>query len=409
MEQLRVYSVDDDKMVHRFIDKALKNQFSLEYAYSGKQCLEEIEAVNPNIILLDVEMPEMNGYEVCSHLKENPLTAHIPVIFLSGLTDLQSRVSGFDAGGSDFLVKPFDERELKSKLSTIQSFIKTEESLRRQVKEASDTAYQAMQGTSELGISISFIEASFQAKDINALARSVMDALDRLELRANLMLTSHGRSSFFSNTTLNIPPLEEELMGIIHAKGQRFTDFGSRTQINYNHAALLVKNMPIGSDDKYGRYKDLLPTLVGLMDSKMLSIETENALIRQTQNLTESFDAVRDTLSNIGSRIKGNQNQVVSLLKDMLNELDHRIPTLGLEDDQEYYLLNRLDTTVVAAQNIIDNSEETSLAFNTVTRLLEHLIDKQNEMLAELYDRDQAPEPENREQKSKPASGVDLF
>jgi diguanylate cyclase len=85
-------------------------------ADSGALALESIRLKQPDIVLLDVRMPGMNGFEVCSKLKENPITHNIPVIFITALGDSNSKVEGFNVGGSDFISKPFDEGEVLSRI-----------------------------------------------------------------------------------------------------------------------------------------------------------------------------------------------------------------------------------------------------------------------------------------------------
>ncbi|MCP5104334.1 MAG: diguanylate cyclase, partial [bacterium] len=81
--------------------------YKLAAARSGIQALEFVQRKKPDIILLDIMMPEMNGYEVCEKLKGNPDTAKIPVIFLTARTETESVVKGFEVGGVDYIVKPF--------------------------------------------------------------------------------------------------------------------------------------------------------------------------------------------------------------------------------------------------------------------------------------------------------------
>jgi len=83
---------------------------------SGAMALQTAKAVPPDLILLDIQMPGMDGYEVCRALKEDPALAHIPVIFLSAFTDPGQKVQAFDAGGVDYVTKPFSIREVMARV-----------------------------------------------------------------------------------------------------------------------------------------------------------------------------------------------------------------------------------------------------------------------------------------------------
>ena len=99
--------VDDEPINIKLIDDALKHQYRVICAMNGKQALSVArEQIQPDLILLDVLMPDMDGYDVCSELKHDPLTEHIPVIFITSLEDENDETRGFEVGAVDFIRKP---------------------------------------------------------------------------------------------------------------------------------------------------------------------------------------------------------------------------------------------------------------------------------------------------------------
>lgn len=93
--------------------------YSVLEAESGSAALECIAQTNPDLILLDVMMPGMDGYEVCRHLKQNERTRLIPIVFVTALNDRRARLRGIEAGGDDFLSKPFDQLELSARVNSL--------------------------------------------------------------------------------------------------------------------------------------------------------------------------------------------------------------------------------------------------------------------------------------------------
>ncbi|MBN2194475.1 MAG: hybrid sensor histidine kinase/response regulator [Polyangiaceae bacterium] len=85
---------------------------------SGELALQAARARPPDLVLLDVDMPEMNGYEVCRRLKADPLLSEIPVIFISALSDTWDKVEAFSAGGVDYVAKPFHFEEIRARMAT---------------------------------------------------------------------------------------------------------------------------------------------------------------------------------------------------------------------------------------------------------------------------------------------------
>ena len=104
----------DDVMSNVLLLKVLltNEKFAIATASNGRQALEQVEKENPDLVLLDVMMPDMSGFEVAQHLKSNPNTADIPIIFLTALNSTADIVKWFQVGANDFISKPFNKEEL---------------------------------------------------------------------------------------------------------------------------------------------------------------------------------------------------------------------------------------------------------------------------------------------------------
>ncbi|MBW4483754.1 MAG: response regulator [Tildeniella torsiva UHER 1998/13D] len=110
--------VDDSLENLRFLTKTLKGQgYGVRCARSGAMALIAVNATRPDLILLDIRMPEMDGYSVCQRLKADPSTQAIPVIFLSALDEALDKVKAFEVGGADYLTKPFQVEELLARVA----------------------------------------------------------------------------------------------------------------------------------------------------------------------------------------------------------------------------------------------------------------------------------------------------
>src|SRR6056297_403448 len=115
--QFKILIVDDNPNNIKLLGSILNAEgYSAEFATSGPDALDWINSDSFDIVLLDIMMPEMDGYEVCQKMKANPETSHIPVIFITAKQDTDSIVKGFDIGAVDYISKPFKERELLARL-----------------------------------------------------------------------------------------------------------------------------------------------------------------------------------------------------------------------------------------------------------------------------------------------------
>ncbi len=116
----RVLVVDDILPNVKLLEAKLSSEYyEVITATSGEEALQKIEQTAPDLVLLDVMMPGMDGFEVCKRIKENPLMAHIPVVMVTALTDTVEKVRGLEAGADDFLSKPVNDTALMARVSSL--------------------------------------------------------------------------------------------------------------------------------------------------------------------------------------------------------------------------------------------------------------------------------------------------
>lgn len=114
----RVLVVDDVLPNIKLLEaKLMSEYFDVRTASSGPEALEIIQSEIPDIVLLDVMMPGIDGFEVCKRIRNNPATAHLPVVMVTALSDPSDRVRGLEAGADDFLTKPVNSHELRARIS----------------------------------------------------------------------------------------------------------------------------------------------------------------------------------------------------------------------------------------------------------------------------------------------------
>src|SRR5271170_683759 len=119
MAAKRLLIVDDSPDVHELVQVWLASE-SLEFCscFNGEQAVSTASALRPELILLDVDLPGIDGFEICRRLKINPATQDIPVIFLTGASATEEKLRGLELGASDYLIKPFDPAELRARVRT---------------------------------------------------------------------------------------------------------------------------------------------------------------------------------------------------------------------------------------------------------------------------------------------------
>jgi phosphoserine phosphatase RsbU/P len=119
LSRCRVFLVDDEKSSLDVLVETLQGHHQLSVALDGESALKSIAHSPPDLILLDLMMPGLDGYEVCRRLRADPATRELPVIFLSALGEAKSKARGFEAGGTDYITKPFEAVEVKARVRSL--------------------------------------------------------------------------------------------------------------------------------------------------------------------------------------------------------------------------------------------------------------------------------------------------
>ena len=148
--EVTVLLVDDNPQNLKVLYETLKDKgYRLLIANEGQKALDLAHRHQPEVILLDIMMPDMDGYEVCERLKADPATADCAVVFLSALDDLQAKVKGFSLGGADYISKPFQSLEVIARVKTHARVIRLERELQARNRELQGDQARILNSISE--------------------------------------------------------------------------------------------------------------------------------------------------------------------------------------------------------------------------------------------------------------------
>ncbi|CAG0959590.1 Alkaline phosphatase synthesis transcriptional regulatory protein PhoP [Methanosarcinales archaeon] len=117
--QIKILVVDDEKCIVNTLKMSLEfDNYKVIEAYTGDGAIRKVHGEAPDLILLDIMLPDMTGYEICNKLRKDPLTRSIPIIMLTGMGET-GRIAGLELGADEYITKPFDLNELKAKIRAV--------------------------------------------------------------------------------------------------------------------------------------------------------------------------------------------------------------------------------------------------------------------------------------------------
>lgn len=136
--------VDDNSTNLSVLSKALKlDGYKVRMAMDGEDALMQVERNPPELILLDIEMPKLDGFETCRRLQANPVTQSIPIIFMTALSNTEDKVKGLSLGAVDYITKPFEQEEVLARVKVHWRLKRLTDTLEQQVAERTQALQQA--------------------------------------------------------------------------------------------------------------------------------------------------------------------------------------------------------------------------------------------------------------------------
>lgn len=331
--RLRVFVVDDDPVLLDILDDLLGAEFERELFASGEACLARVAECRPDIVVLDLTLPGIDGYEVCRRLKDDWETHDIPILFVSAKDDIETRLLCYEAGGDDFIQKPFEVDELLRKARVAARIITAKRALHEQAGYAQRTAMSAMVSMGELGVVLQFLSKSFACADAGELAEALVAAMEQYELNVAVQLRTSATVLSFSRNGRDVP-LEASVLNHVRQSGRIF-QFRSRCVFNYGDVTLLVNNMPLDDAERCGRIRDNGALLAEGAAARMRAIEAESLARYRRAALEEALPRVRETLDAVQSNYRRNSLELTQVMIEFQEALGKSFINLGLTETQE--------------------------------------------------------------------------
>ena len=190
--------VDDTLDNLRLLSAMLTSQgYEVRSVTNGSTALMGVQAQSPDLILLDINMPGMNGYEVCQRLKANPNTHNIPVIFISALNEVFDKVKAFSVGGVDYITKPFQVVEVLVRVENHLKLCRVQAQLQAQNSRLQQAEAELLEALEQERILNQRIEKMATLEERNRIARDIHDSLGHslvalnVQMQAALTLWQH--------------------------------------------------------------------------------------------------------------------------------------------------------------------------------------------------------------------------
>ncbi len=316
-----VLVIDPDPIHQEILDGMLGGNMTVILASTAKEGLEIFDFKHPDLVILEIDIPDMNGYELCRKLREHSEETACAIIFLAQAMSLEDKMEGYRYGCDDFITKPFQPEEVVVKAKRTLEIKKVQKKILKDSSEAMHTALIAMKQSSDIGFILRFMEGNATCLDYSTLGMALIDLLKHMSLHASLVFKVKPKNIFVGNPydSLDIKQFSMCL------ENERFVADGEKLVVNQTIASLLISNMPKENSKAYSELKDVLSMLMSSVETRAVSINLnvqhkkkqnkilENTLGRCQKHLAE----VTATLANHGDSMGIISSDLVHDIKDI--------------------------------------------------------------------------------------------
>ena len=359
-DKRQILIVDDSPDDIHFLMPSLADDYAVLVATNGVKALEVVEnSPNIEVILMDVGMPEMDGYETCRRIKGELKHQDIDVIFVSAHNTIEERLAGYDAGGSDYLIKPVDPAEL---LQKIEISIKSRAKVAAEQATALQTAMMAISNAGEQGVVLEFMRRCYLVDSQEELAKQLVASVANYQLDSGVQIRN-STGDINASSREPMPPLEIELLSLLKDSG-RIMEKDNRLILNFGDISLLIKNLP-DDDDKRGRLRDHLAMLLEGAEEHLKSLRLKETL---SIIVTES----RQSLREIEQMQTEQKTSSMAIMDDLMKSLEEAFMSYGLTEEQESILLQMVQASVDKSLENFEKGLQIDEKMSSIIQRLDH-------------------------------------
>ena len=367
-QSFTVFVVDDDPLVLEVIRTILEPGCQVETFANAEDCLAQLTSHKPDFFLFDISLPGIDGYALCRSIKDDPALRRIPVTFVSGHDTIEDRVRGYDAGGEDFIVKPFEPEELLRKLKVAQNMVLNQRSLAGQLEDAELLSSLVMASMDETGILLQFMSKLIAMDNAREVADGVLELMQRFKLDGVVQTRLGNDTQTISAAGKNLP-LEISVIEHVRKQGRIF-EFRRRSVHNFERVTLMINNLPLSDPDYCGRLRDHLSVAAQGVDSRLQALQTEAANRLAQAGIQSALENIGDTIMTLRDAHQNNSTASAKLIVDLQESLLNSFYRLGLTDAQEKFLQDLVGGFMTQMVDLLDRGNATQEALHRLNKQL---------------------------------------
>ncbi|BFM14549.1 hypothetical protein R50073_07320 [Maricurvus nonylphenolicus] len=353
--------------------ESLSNEFTIASTSSQEETLQLASEGDVKALVVDFSSQEPLSLGLCKGLlDDDEIVANLPLIILSSSNELRHKLEAFEQGCDDYIDPGTCVEEIAARINKSIFHKIASEQLKDRLELANATAYSVMSDNSDLGANIQFLLDANRCDNLDQLGQLFFGAIQRYGISASLQMRS---LYLVKNMEANgmAKDLESQLLTQMQDAG-RYVDFGRRTIMNYGQCSLLVRNMPIDDDVRYGAIKDNTFALIQGVDARLKALDEHQKLLDEKEALHKLSQTVKEVMTEIDESYQAVMRDIVSTVEDMADSIQNRIPVLALSEEQESFFEGVSDSCVSETNRIFNQGLKVDESFQNLSDAMEKAL-----------------------------------
>lgn len=372
----RVLIADDDFLIRETLSAALAGDFSVAEAASGEECLQWIGKQAPDLLLLDIEMPGLDGYEVCRRLRAGQYD--FPIIFVSGHDSLAEQLHGFDAGADDFVTKPFNAEVLFRQVQRAIDRHRQKRRLAEDREALQNLASDVLRDLRQTDVLLNFVRQSIGCGDYRQLARNLLAATQAYGLACHVQVR-HPEGEVTLTAEGAASPVELGVFAQCAGLGRCFR-FSRRLIVNCPSVSLLLLQTP---DDEAATelLQERLALLVESAEAICETIEVRRESASRAEALQYGSASSYQAVEVLRDEYRQQQGAAREKLQKMVEDVEDSYVFLGLTERQEATVSDSLRRSADEVLALFQHDEALEAQFALILDALQPKSGGDNVML----------------------------
>lgn len=310
--------------------------FSADRVEGFSGVLNKLPEKNYKVLIWDAINDKNMNLSMCKELLENEQLSAIPFVLLTSSSNVKDKVKAFEYGCDDFIEASVSADETCARITKSIFHQIANSQLTQRLEQATETARNAMVDNSDLGANIQFLLQVHSCDNLDQLGQQFFATIERYGLACSLQMRSEmGVKDMEAHGMAK--DLESQLLLQLKDSG-RYVDFGRRTVVNYDRVSLLIKNMPLEDQEKYGAIKDNTFCLVQGLNSRILALEDQFKLLAEKESLRKLSTDVHTVINALQNSYQDVMKNIVNEVENATEKIQHRLPHLALTEADETFI-----------------------------------------------------------------------